>query len=376
MPDSFGARVRKHREKQGIALETIAQQTKIKASLLDGLERGDLSQWPSGIFRRAYARAYAEAIRLNPDETAREFMALHPDPVEVLPPPPPPQPTRVRRLLDTAFGSFTRRRSAEEPEAPIAPAKVVPPQSTASPLPPFKQPQTEPTRLALVPAPEASTGRAPAAPPPAIAPPAARTPEPDLLAVAKLCTDIGRVKSSSELVPLLRDAARLLGARGLIVWTWDGGAGELRPAIIHGYSKEVRQRLRAVQPDADNATAEAFRLAETRAVASRDNGHSALAVPLLSAAGCAGVLAIELAQERAELPAVQAVATCMAAVLAQLIGGPDAAERATESGKSRPEAAEPEAERDAERTDRETDSGGRSAKRRRRRTDDGARTAS
>src|SRR5687767_246058 len=52
MTDSFGARLRQRREQQDIALLTIAEQTKIKLSLLEALERDDVSQWPAGIFRR------------------------------------------------------------------------------------------------------------------------------------------------------------------------------------------------------------------------------------------------------------------------------------------------------------------------------------
>ena len=74
MPESFGARLRQRRERQQIALATIAEQTKIKASLLEGLERDDLSHWPSGIFRRAFLRAYAHAIGLEPDLVVRECL--------------------------------------------------------------------------------------------------------------------------------------------------------------------------------------------------------------------------------------------------------------------------------------------------------------
>src|SRR5690606_27242854 len=82
MPESFGARLRRTREEQNIALVTIAQQTKIKLSLLEGLERDDVAHWPSGIFRRAYIRAYAQAIGLNPDAVVREFLEVHPEPEE------------------------------------------------------------------------------------------------------------------------------------------------------------------------------------------------------------------------------------------------------------------------------------------------------
>ena len=84
MPESFGARLRKQREERGIDLNWIAEDTKIKRSLLEGLERDDVSRWPSGIFRRAYLRTYAQVIGLDPDVVLREFLELHPDPVDVL----------------------------------------------------------------------------------------------------------------------------------------------------------------------------------------------------------------------------------------------------------------------------------------------------
>src|SRR6266567_614617 len=84
MPESFGARLRETRERQHVALSTIGEQTKIKVSLLEALERDDVSHWPSGIFRRAFVRAYAHAIGLEPDVVVREFLELHPDPIEVV----------------------------------------------------------------------------------------------------------------------------------------------------------------------------------------------------------------------------------------------------------------------------------------------------
>src|SRR3954466_1665414 len=84
MPDNFGARMRERREQQHVALSTIADRTKIKMSLLEALERDDVSHWPSGIFRRAFIRAYAQAIGLEPDVVVREFVELFPDPGEVV----------------------------------------------------------------------------------------------------------------------------------------------------------------------------------------------------------------------------------------------------------------------------------------------------
>jgi cytoskeletal protein RodZ len=83
MSDSFGARLRYERERRQIPLRSIAEDTKIGVSLLEGLERDDVSRWPSGIFRKSFIRAYAEAIGLDPDSVAREFVERYPDPLEV-----------------------------------------------------------------------------------------------------------------------------------------------------------------------------------------------------------------------------------------------------------------------------------------------------
>lgn len=88
---AFGPRLRHERERRQITLKAIADDTKISRSLLEALERDDVSRWPTGIFRRAFVRSYAEAIGLNADEIVREFAERFPDPSQ--PPPPPGQET-------------------------------------------------------------------------------------------------------------------------------------------------------------------------------------------------------------------------------------------------------------------------------------------
>lgn len=78
--DSFGARLRRQREQQQLTLAQIAATTKIQASLFAGLERDDVSRWPSGLFRRSFVRAYADAIGLDPEAVCREFIERFPDP--------------------------------------------------------------------------------------------------------------------------------------------------------------------------------------------------------------------------------------------------------------------------------------------------------
>jgi transcriptional regulator with XRE-family HTH domain len=78
----FGNRLRLERERRRITLASIAANTKIGLTLLQGLERDDVSRWPSGIFRRSFIRAYAEAVGLDADAIMREFLELFPDPAE------------------------------------------------------------------------------------------------------------------------------------------------------------------------------------------------------------------------------------------------------------------------------------------------------
>ncbi len=70
---AFGLALRQQREKRGISLEAIAAATKVSPSLLAGLERGDCSRWPGGIYSRACVREYAKAVGLDPSEVAARF---------------------------------------------------------------------------------------------------------------------------------------------------------------------------------------------------------------------------------------------------------------------------------------------------------------
>jgi hypothetical protein len=140
-----------------------------------------------------------------------------------------------------------------------------------------------------------------------------------LEAVSSLCTELGRVGGHDEILMLLEDSARALDATGLIVWLWDESSEALWPALVHGYSDQVRARLPTVRRDADNATAEAFRAARTCEVAATAQATGALVVPLLLPEGCAGVLAVELQPGIQPPGSFRALATFLAAALAQLV---------------------------------------------------------
>jgi transcriptional regulator with XRE-family HTH domain len=291
MPESFGARLRQQRERQQIALATIADQTKISLSLLEALERDDTSHWPAGIFRRAFVRAYAHAIGLEPGVVLREFLELHPDRTEEM-----ATPAAIAPSVELNAGLFTPlqylARSVTRCLARLRPPVAQRRKSVADhPMAADRTPMEPPVES-----------------------------EPDFLAAAHLCTEFGRINGAGEAVPLLQKVVRILNACGLIVWVWDPLARELRPALAHGYSDKVLAQLPKVGHDADNATAAAFRVPQTRLVKGSDLASGALVVPLITSVGCVGVLAIELQNGREQSDSVRALATIFASQLARVVG--------------------------------------------------------
>jgi cytoskeletal protein RodZ len=88
MPDhrvtDLGARLRRAREARGISLRHIANTTKISVRALEAVERNDLSHLPGGIFTRAFVRAYAAEVGLDPESILREFLSQAPDAHEAI----------------------------------------------------------------------------------------------------------------------------------------------------------------------------------------------------------------------------------------------------------------------------------------------------
>src|SRR5262245_19955064 len=100
MRDSFGARLRAQRERKRIDLSVIAERTKIRASVFASLERDDPYGWPSGIYRRAFVRAYADVIGLDPEAVVREFVERFPDPKDDTQPAAPTAPVTAEPIDD------------------------------------------------------------------------------------------------------------------------------------------------------------------------------------------------------------------------------------------------------------------------------------
>jgi cytoskeletal protein RodZ len=71
----FSDRLKQARIARGLSLHDVAGTTKISIVALEALERGDLSRLPGGIFSRAFVRAYAAEVGLDPEEAVTEFLA-------------------------------------------------------------------------------------------------------------------------------------------------------------------------------------------------------------------------------------------------------------------------------------------------------------
>jgi cytoskeleton protein RodZ len=71
----FGAQLRAAREQRGISLRQIAATTKISVVALEALERNAFSRLPGGIFSRAFVRAYALEVGLDPEKAVQDFLA-------------------------------------------------------------------------------------------------------------------------------------------------------------------------------------------------------------------------------------------------------------------------------------------------------------
>lgn len=97
----FGTYLREAREARGVSLRQIAAATRISFPVLDALERNDVSRLPGGLFSRAFVRAYAKEVGLDPDRTVEIFLAQFPEAAG--------DATAERTEFDSAFAGRDRR---------------------------------------------------------------------------------------------------------------------------------------------------------------------------------------------------------------------------------------------------------------------------
>ena len=105
--------MRAARESRGVSLRTIAETTKISVRALEALERNDISQLPGGLFSRAFVRAYATEVGLDPEQTIADFITRFPDDSVTQGHP------RTRALVDQVERSVREQNASEIPTREI-----------------------------------------------------------------------------------------------------------------------------------------------------------------------------------------------------------------------------------------------------------------
>ena len=164
--------------------------------------------------------------------------------------------------------------------------------------------------------------QAPAPPPPVPVPAPV-----NLGNIATLCNDLARISDTRALPALLERAGSVLDATGLVVWIADPDGRELAPILVHGYPPQLATRLGTIARDASNLTASAYRTGLLQTVSGDTISSGAMAVPLVSAGGCVGVMAAEVKNGGEQQEELLAAATIVAAQLATLVGPPSARAR-------------------------------------------------
>ena len=76
--ETFVTRLRRQRMRARVSIEQIADSLRIKPEIIAAFENNDLSEWPKGLYSRAWVRAYALAVDLDPVDTVDEFCRLFP----------------------------------------------------------------------------------------------------------------------------------------------------------------------------------------------------------------------------------------------------------------------------------------------------------
>jgi cytoskeletal protein RodZ len=73
---SFGEDLKKARETKGVALEVIANATKISTRYLHAVEQENFDQLPGGVFRRSIVRSYARAAGLDEEVWVKRYLEI------------------------------------------------------------------------------------------------------------------------------------------------------------------------------------------------------------------------------------------------------------------------------------------------------------
>jgi transcriptional regulator with XRE-family HTH domain len=108
----FGQSLREARERRGLTIEQLSQETTIPVVHIEALETGLVDALPRAMYRRAEARAYAEAVGLDPDVVLTELRRASDGHSASR------EPRDLPRTIETA------EVAARQPRAPVAAAET------------------------------------------------------------------------------------------------------------------------------------------------------------------------------------------------------------------------------------------------------------
>ena len=159
-----------------------------------------------------------------------------------------------------------------------------------------------------------------------VAPETAKAPEPQvtivpgieinaLREVSEICQDLSALADPGALEGALTRVCTILNATGLIVWIASNDGNTLSPVATSGFDPKLVARIGKIGRDSANLTAAALRESTAKVSPLTATTPAALAVPMCSPSGAAGVLSVEL---KAGQPVDDSKVSLAAIVAAQL----------------------------------------------------------
>ncbi|HLX47561.1 MAG TPA: helix-turn-helix domain-containing protein [Streptosporangiaceae bacterium] len=74
---SIGDTLAEARRQAGLTISQVSQQTRIRETIIRGIERGDFSACGGDFYARGHIRSIARTVGLDPDQLVREYDAAH-----------------------------------------------------------------------------------------------------------------------------------------------------------------------------------------------------------------------------------------------------------------------------------------------------------
>lgn len=76
MASTLGEKLRQAREERGISISEVAEQTRISALYLEGIEADDYRTLPGGIFNKGFVKSYAKYVGVDEQEALQDYARL------------------------------------------------------------------------------------------------------------------------------------------------------------------------------------------------------------------------------------------------------------------------------------------------------------